>query len=328
LKAPLRISVIVCSHNPRRAYLQRTLGSLQCQTFRRTDWELLLVDNNSDTKLSELTDLSWHPNGRHVREEELGLTPARLRGIAESDGRLLIFVDDDNVLAADYLERAALLADSRPEVGVFGSGSLEPEFETAPQPQLESLLPMLALRCVPSPQYANKRTETQCIPWGAGLCVRREVARAYACLVKQLNMSALDRSGERLFSGGDDVFSLLAGKTGFYFGIVPELRITHLISARRLTEDYFIRLVRDHAYSHTVLRYLLFGELTGRGRWLGAVWTLLHGVRRGTFSMRCRQAAIQGTEAATKAIFEQRLRPIDWGKYATRDEQPAVRVGQ
>jgi glycosyltransferase involved in cell wall biosynthesis len=323
-----RISVIVCSYNPRAAYLQRTLQSLAGQTLKRSDWELLLIDNNSDTTLSELWDLSWHPNGRHLREDELGLTPARLRGIAESAGRLLIFVDDDNVLAADYLERADSLAGSWPELGVFGSGTLEPEFETPPPPQVEPLLPMLALRSVPTAQCANKSTETQCIPWGAGLCVRREIATAYAALVKELSMSALGRSGERLFCGEDDVFSFLASKKGSCFGIFPELRITHLISARRLTENYFVRLVRDHAYSHTVLRYRLFGELTRRRRWIEAVRTLLHGVRRGTFSMRCRRAAIQGTDAATKAIFEQRLRPIDWSEYVAFDEQPAVRVGQ
>ena len=42
--------------------------------------------------------------------ERLGLTPARLRGIRESRGELLVFVDDDNVLERDYLEVALALA--------------------------------------------------------------------------------------------------------------------------------------------------------------------------------------------------------------------------
>ena len=54
-------------------------------------------------------DLSWHPHARHIREDELGLTPTRLRGIAEAEGDLLVFIDDDNILTPDYLERAAAI---------------------------------------------------------------------------------------------------------------------------------------------------------------------------------------------------------------------------
>ena len=57
-------------------------------------------------KLADRFNISWHPNGRHVREDELGLTPARLRGVAEAVAELLVFVDDDNILDPDYLEQA------------------------------------------------------------------------------------------------------------------------------------------------------------------------------------------------------------------------------
>jgi glycosyltransferase involved in cell wall biosynthesis len=93
-----QLSVIICTHNPRSDYLRRTLESLRAQTLPTKEWELLLVDNASSEPLASRWDLRWHDNALHVREEELGLTPARLRGIRQSRGRLLIFVDDeDNV---------------------------------------------------------------------------------------------------------------------------------------------------------------------------------------------------------------------------------------
>jgi glycosyltransferase involved in cell wall biosynthesis len=67
---------------------------------------LLLVDNKSNTALSASIDLSWHPNGRHIVEEETGLTPARIKGIKEAHSDLLLFVDDDNCLNENYLEIA------------------------------------------------------------------------------------------------------------------------------------------------------------------------------------------------------------------------------
>ena len=73
----LDYSVIICSHNPRRDYFDRTLVSLREQTMARERWELLLIDNRSDRPLANVYDLSWHPLARDMREEELGLTPDR-----------------------------------------------------------------------------------------------------------------------------------------------------------------------------------------------------------------------------------------------------------
>ena len=93
----MQLSVIICCHNPRRDYLERVLEALKAQTLSTDNWELLVVDNASESLVSASHNISWHPNARHVREENLGLTRARLRGIAESSADLLIFVDDDNV---------------------------------------------------------------------------------------------------------------------------------------------------------------------------------------------------------------------------------------
>src|ERR1700761_1057420 len=103
------ITVIVCAHNPRRDFLKRTLDALNTQTLPKQQWEFLLIDNVSKEPLEKYWDLSWHPHARHVCENELGLTAARLRGIKESSGELLIFVDDDNLLATNYLEQAQRL---------------------------------------------------------------------------------------------------------------------------------------------------------------------------------------------------------------------------
>ena len=130
-----QISVIICSLNPRSDYFGRVLESLRAQTLDTDQWELLLVDNASDRPLADSWDLSWHPHHLKVREEEQGLTPARLRGIKESEGQLIVFVDDD-VLASNYLERALEVERAYPFVGVFGAGVLTPEFEVEPRPHV------------------------------------------------------------------------------------------------------------------------------------------------------------------------------------------------
>src|SRR5262245_36682556 len=120
-------SVIISTHNPRPAYLGRVLDALRAQTLAKEQWELIVVDNVCTEPLDSRVDLSWHPAARILREDELGLTPARLRGIAESAGAILIFVDDDNVLATDYLEQSLKIGADFPFLGAWG-GSIDLEF--------------------------------------------------------------------------------------------------------------------------------------------------------------------------------------------------------
>src|SRR6476661_5630473 len=206
-----RISVIVCTRNPKPEYFRRLLDSLKQQTLPVSEWELLVVDNASTERLEQVWDLSWHPYSRHLREEELGLTAARLRGIRESCGQLIVYVDDDNVITADYLVNALQIEAEYPYLAVFGAGVLDPEFEVPPTAQVERLVPLLSLRRVDQAQWSNNPEDSHSVPWGAGLCVRRATAVAYAELLDRLAIShLLDRRGQRLFSGGDDLFSWVA----------------------------------------------------------------------------------------------------------------------
>ena len=143
--AKLAVSVVIPTHNPRMEYLRRVVEALRVQTLPREQWELLLIDNASREKVEGRADIGWHGNARIVREEELGLTFARLRGFAEAKGELIVMVDDDNVLAPDYLETAVRIAKDHPMLGAFG-GKCLPEFETEPGPWLEARGRGLGLR--------------------------------------------------------------------------------------------------------------------------------------------------------------------------------------
>jgi glycosyltransferase involved in cell wall biosynthesis len=306
-----RLSVVICSHNPRPAYLHRVLEALKAQTLFRRDWELVLIDNASDRRLADGWDLSWHPNHVHIRENQLGLTYARLRGIRETTGSLLVFLDDDNLLAPDYLERATALARMYPYLGVIGAGVLDPEFEVEPPSELVPSLGQLALRSATDRFWTNNPKDNQCVPCGAGLCVSRPVATAYVQVVGRLNISdQLDRHGERLFCGGDDLFSWVSARIGCGFGVFPDLRLTHLIGKYRLNQPYFLRLAHDHAYSHGILNFLFFGDDLSQPDYEAVVRTVLHGMRRGWFSMRIRWAAALGARRARVFLARQCLHPI------------------
>jgi glycosyltransferase involved in cell wall biosynthesis len=237
------VSVILCTHNPRVDYLERALAGLRGQTLPHERWELLLIDNASESSVGGRFDIEWHPGGRHIREDELGLTPARLRGIADASAELLIFVDDDNVLSPDYLELALQVGTACSFLGTWG-GQCVPEFEIEPAPELRQYLPRLALRTTDRDSWTNVAGDwSEAYPYGAGFCVRRKVAGEFA----------LGRRGTLLFSGDDYDVNLTACDMGLGCGVFQFLKLTHLISSRRLTVEYMLKLSYGHSYSSALL---------------------------------------------------------------------------
>jgi hypothetical protein len=117
----------------------------------------------------------------------------------------------------------------------------------------------------------------------------------------------LGRNGQQLFCGEDNIFSWTAVAAGKGFGLFPALKITHLISAGRLSRAYFLRLIDGHGFSHGVISHMLFGKRQrGKGAWRMAR-ILLHGLRRGRFSMQCQWARVRGENRAAHYIAEHQL---------------------
>jgi len=250
------ISVIICSHNPREEYLRRTLDALKAQTLPATEWELLLVDNLSEPPLAGRFDLSWHPDARHVREERLGVMLARARGIAESKGNLVVYVDDDNVLRADYLQVCLKISADYPWLGSWG-GSCIPEFEVEPSDELRPWLGGLVIEKLTTSVWAKTRATTEAIPPGAGMAVRRNVADRYQELafadpVRQM----LGRKGKMLGACEDNDIAMCGFDLGLGTGKFPELELTHLIPARKLRLEYLEGIHEGFGYSGVILRII------------------------------------------------------------------------
>ena len=253
---PPVLSVILCAHRPHTGRLARTLAGLAAQTLPLAHWELLFIDNGSAPPLAP--DLAAFPRARLLREPALGLTPARLAGIHAAAAPLLVFVDDDNVLAPGYLAAAVHLFTENPALAAAG-GPVRPEWETPPPAWSAPFHGLLALRDLgPAPLLAPGGPAA---PWpdfapvGAGLVIRRVAALAYAAaLGSDPRRRALDRAGNSLASGGDNDLVFTALHAGGDIGYFPELALTHLIPAGRLDPHYLARL--NHGIMRTWVRVL------------------------------------------------------------------------
>jgi glycosyltransferase involved in cell wall biosynthesis len=260
----MRVSVIICAHNPRPDYLRRVLDALMVQTLSKELWELLLIDNASKVKLADSWDLSWHSHARHVREEELGLTPARVRGIREAQCELLVFVDDDCELDGHYLAQALQVAERHLALGAWG-GQCLPCFEQEPMEWTKPYWGHLTIRRFTKERWSNVSTDDECVPWGAGLCIRSCVAKAYLQRVEaDPLLNKLDRKGSQLLSCGDLDMALTACDLGFGVGIFPQLQLNHLIPKNRIQEEYLLKVYEGHAYSSLIMNVRRGQAFAGR----------------------------------------------------------------
>lgn len=241
-----RLSVIIPTYQPDAGRLQRTLRGLRAQTLPADAWECLLIDNASVPAL-ELSD--WRDAApaslRLVREPVPGLAHARRAGLRAARGEIVVMVDDDNVLAPDYLAHALRLADEHPRLGAWGGRSV-PEFEVPPEKWAEDFFDLLALRDLgPQPILAPAemppRQYPACAPIGAGMVLRRSAALAW---LDAPDRGLTDRRGGELTSGGDNDIVLTIFGAGWSVAYFPQLLLTHLIPAQRLQPAYLARLNR------------------------------------------------------------------------------------
>lgn len=98
------ISVIVPVYNVEE-YLEECLDSIQCQTY--SNIEVILVNDGSTDHSQEICEryCKQDPRFRLINQANKGLSGARNRGMTESKGEFITFVDSDDVLKDDMLEQ-------------------------------------------------------------------------------------------------------------------------------------------------------------------------------------------------------------------------------
>lgn len=146
----VQATVIIYTHNPRPDSLRRLLDALKAQTLPRDQWNLWLVDKASKEPLADAWDLTWHSCARHIREDELGLTPASLHGIREFLGTPIVFLGEDNLLTPDFLFQVLAVNSACPKHDALDGSILSGSQPTPSVPsQLDYHGVTLQLDCLP-----------------------------------------------------------------------------------------------------------------------------------------------------------------------------------
>lgn len=177
---PHQFSVIVTTKN-RDQYLKQALDSILAQT--RAAAEVVVVDDGSDVAVADR--LPGSERFRHVRHENsLGVSAARNAGARAARSDWLVFLDDDDWLADDFLEHITACLDSACDSTAFLWSSKIKVFERSGK-RVTVTLPTVHNDRPPLPQDWSSLMDVTC----SGMTVQREVFLATGGFDEQLTMT-------------------------------------------------------------------------------------------------------------------------------------------
>lgn len=230
----LSISVIICTFNG----AIRLPVALQAIAHQQIDpaisWEIIVVDNASTDETIDVANAWISRFGdklRVVSEPRPGKAYALHKAVNEASGEFYCIVDDDNLLDSNYLAAGLAFLRSHPECAVIG-GRTFPSFPhgvTPPADFEQRFANLLACR--------DRGTDIvwDVVPPGAGQMGRISLLRR---VYEQIGTRLEDRVGEGVGCCEDLEKGHVLQRLGWRTAHVPELRLYHVMSDRRLTGEY------------------------------------------------------------------------------------------
>jgi glycosyltransferase involved in cell wall biosynthesis len=244
-RALVDISIIIPTRN-RASILARTLESIQrCVQPNSARVETLVVDNGSTDDTANVSiDFASETNRfpiRRILEETPGLHAGRHRGLAEANGDILLFADDDIEPTETWITAVAdMFTDTSV---VLGGGKCLPLYETTPPEWLEAMWE-------PVPQGGRMLAPLSLIDQG-DTSKTSNPHYIFGCNFAIRKTTLLDAGGFhpdgmppeliRYRGDGETYISQYVHSKGLRAYYQPEASVCHYVSAARMTEEYFHR---------------------------------------------------------------------------------------
>jgi glucosyl-dolichyl phosphate glucuronosyltransferase len=274
----MHISVVLATYN-RAASLQNTLESFaKLRIPHSLDWELFVVDNNSnDATAGTVIRFIERFGSRvcYIFEGQQGRSAALNAGIAAAKGDVIAFTDDDVILDADWLAQIYRAFDD-PAVAAV-AGRILPLWNH-PKPEW---LEMDGQQAVVNFDLGSGPRWIEIAPMGANSAFRREIFSKRGLFRLDLGVCG----SKHTITCDDTEFGgrLIAAKDKILYW--PDALIHHPVDPARATKKYFVNwyyyngvsltrtvgLPDDVVYCWGVPRWLYRKALVDAGRWFATI---------------------------------------------------------
>lgn len=261
----MRFSFITCTYN-RDKYIGQTLQSVCDQKYPDNNYEIIVIDNNSTDNTASICEefRAEYPNKnfRYFKEMNQGLSFALNRGIKEAQGEYLIFVDDDETIIPQHLERLDNHLRTYPEAVLCGTPVI-PVYEI-PEPKWMSRFTQRLIGGYFDQGKEVKILEAKNYPGTGHTIIKKELYERYGNYNTELG-----RKGTSLIGAEDkDMFNRLKNNNIVCY-YLPDIPIYHHIPPNKMTDEFFHKLtysigkserIRTKAVSEKEFRNRLLSE--------------------------------------------------------------------
>ncbi|MBD2448462.1 glycosyltransferase family 2 protein [Nostoc sp. FACHB-152] len=252
------ISVVIPTYNGAER-LPKVLDSLLEQLgTANIRCEINIIDNNSYDRTFDVVQ-SYHkkfPSDYPIRyflEKQQGITFARMRGVNESRGEFIAFLDDDNIPTPDWLLQSYTFGKEHPHAGAW-SGQIHGNFEINPPENFSRIQAFLAIREHGEQAYLFDAANLR-LPPGAALVVR-QTAWLESVPQDPRQLVFKGRLGKLMIGGDDTEILLYLHRRGWQIWYNPAMHIYHQIPCWRFERDYLLNLARGYGLCIFQLRLI------------------------------------------------------------------------
>jgi glucosyl-dolichyl phosphate glucuronosyltransferase len=254
----MMLSVIICTYN-RERFLAESLISVANQHYPDDSYELILINNASTDSTAQIA-IDFAKNYPQVpfhcfMETNQGLSHARNRGIAEAQGDVLVFIDDDIRLNPGYLSEISKFYKDNLSAMSTGNTIIPDYINKEPEWMCVYLAPLVGYHAWSKTvvQYSGKR-----FPVGASMAFRKEVFQKIGGFNTELG-----RKGKVLAGNEEKDMFFRMRSAGMNCWFLPHVVLYHIIDDLRLTEEY----VRKQATGVGLSERIRIRN-SGAGEWL------------------------------------------------------------
>jgi GT2 family glycosyltransferase len=245
MEEPKSVSFVVPTfHRPEA--LRATLDALMELDFPRERYEVIVVDDGADPGTRALVEgvSDRSPRVAYLSQDHLGVATARNRGAAAAQSDLLVFLDDDIVVAPDHLERHLQDQATFGDVLVNGHWEFAPDISADLEGTPFGRFRMQVEEWVKEGIEKEPLSDGVLRPSGVTACNLGIRASTFA------RLGGFDESFP--YAGCEDQdFSLRASAAGLPFVYDPRIDLQH--HDRRLTLQQFGERQRRGAMTHVFL---------------------------------------------------------------------------
>jgi glycosyltransferase involved in cell wall biosynthesis len=243
----LIVAIVICTYN-RPELLMSTLKSAINLDFDPDQFEIIVIDNGNDEQSQEVfasINRESHCQMVYAREEKLGLSYARNKGVSIARGDIVAFLDDDEIVPANWLKELIKPYGTDKRIGGVG-GKIIPVFPDNIYPSWYSKEIQGFFGGVDHGEHIHEVAPLEYIG-GGNMSFRRQLIIEAGLFNVRLGIV-----GQSSYSGEENELAGRIRNKGFKVLFNPNAITYHLIERERVSKLFLYRRCYQSGKSETM----------------------------------------------------------------------------